>query len=301
MKCNLILALVILTSGAGLAVPASDVLSERYVQLKKIERSAEETTSQYAARIRRTYQARFAHDQSRARRASAEDLEALFDAAYLVGFYTHDARYAQYALFDLNQMESLGRTCNRCYLNLYRLFVALRQFDDARRLAEQHPLDAMEALPKVINAANFGVAQRTEFRVPDDQYALLRQPARLPHTGILIVAHPYCHFSAQAAHDISADPVLGPVFRAHSKWLAPADGDFTLEAFQEWNRQYPQMRMTIAYRRADWSLVDSWDMPVFYFIRDGKLFGKLTGWSLDSTRGPMESMLRKQGLIPEGN
>lgn len=136
MKWNAVFALVMLMSGACLAASPSPVLSERYIQLMQIERNPGETSSQHATRIRQVYEAWFAHDQSRARRASIADLEPLFDAAY---------------------------------------------------------------------------------------------------------------------------------------------------------------------RQAEWGIVDNWDTPVFYFIRDGKLFGKITGWSLDSTRGPMESMLRKQGLIPEGN
>src|SRR3546814_10826093 len=39
-----------------------------------------------------------------------------------------------------------------------------------------------------------------------------------------------CHFSVDAAEDISADPVLGPVFARHAHWLVSTPGIESIDA-----------------------------------------------------------------------
>jgi len=46
-----------------------------------------------------------------------------------------------------------------------------------------------------------------------------------------------------------------------------------------WNVAHPLARMDYIYRQGDWTAIDTWSTPTFYFFRNGKPVGKLSGWA----------------------
>lgn len=37
--------------------------------------------------------------------------------------------------------------------------------------------------------------------------------------------------------------------------------------------------MDYIYRQSDWTAIDTWSTPTFYFFRNGRRVGKLSGWA----------------------
>lgn len=139
----------------------------------------------------------------------------------------------------------------------------------------------------------------TELTLDLDRHELVRRSVDLHQAAlIVVVGHPSCHFTQNAIRDIQADPVLGDVFRAHAIWLAPQESAFDWDQFEQWNRSHPGQELAIAFRRDEWSVIDTWNLPTFYFFKDGALRAKFFGWPEQGRRAELRSALQRIGLAP---
>src|SRR3546814_19841086 len=107
------------------------------------------------------------------------------------------------------------------------------------------------------------------------------------------------HFSADAAEDISADPVLGPVFARHAHWLVSTPGNESIDAARDWNRRFPDAQVEMIPDRGEWSILPTWSMPKFHILRGGKVIETVTGWprSPNAHRQPLIDARRPAGLL----
>ena len=97
------------------------------------------------------------------------------------------------------------------------------------------------------------------------------------HGPLHIVVIAGCHFSESAARAIHADSELRDVFARHATWLAaPAQ---PLADVADWNREFPDMPMQVAWTTGEWSMLDDWAMPTYYVFRDGHETAQFQGWS----------------------
>ena len=128
---------------------------------------------------------------------------------------------------------------------------------------------------------------------------LTRTAIDLAPTQILVTAG--CHFSADAAEDISADPVLGPVFARHAHWLVGAPGVESMDAVRKWNQRFPGAQAEMIHDRGEWSIFPTWSMPKFHIVRDGKVVETVKGWprSPMSNRQSLIDALRRAGLLEQ--
>jgi len=126
---------------------------------------------------------------------------------------------------------------------------------------------------------------------------LTRTAIDLEPTQILVTAG--CHFSADAAEDISADPVLGPVFARHAHWLVGTPGVESIDAVRQWNQRFPDAQAEMIHDRGEWAIFPIWSMPTFHIVRDGKVVETVKGWprSPASSRQPLIDALRRAGLL----
>jgi hypothetical protein len=126
---------------------------------------------------------------------------------------------------------------------------------------------------------------------------LWRQRIDLRPAQILVTAG--CHFSEDAARAIAADPVLGPAFQRHARWLALPPGAEDMAALRAWNQAHPQTPLYPIYDRDEWRILPEWDMPTFYLVRDGKVLAQLKGWPADDRdqRRRLAALLRGAGLL----
>jgi hypothetical protein len=180
------------------------------------------------------------------------------------------------------------------------LLLATHRFEEARELSTSYPEAGLPRLPEFIDPLAAANGRATVWRLDDDGKSLTRTVVDLAPTQIIVTAS--CHFSVDAAEDITGDPVLGPVFASRARWLTLPPGRERIDLAREWNRRFPRAQVTMAYDQREWALLPSWSTPVFYFVRDGKVVDRVTGWrrGVDAeSRQPLISALRRNGLLDE--
>ncbi|HTX59458.1 MAG TPA: hypothetical protein VMH02_07220, partial [Verrucomicrobiae bacterium] len=64
-----------------------------------------------------------------------------------------------------------------------------------------------------------------------------------------------------------------------------------------WNRRHPREPMTFAYAESEWPAIDRWELPVFYFFRDGKLAAEVVGWPRGGRKPQILRALQQIGLV----
>lgn len=111
--------------------------------------------------------------------------------------------------------------------------------------------------------------------------------------SIVIVAS--CHFSKDAARAIRADPQLRTLFARYAVWLA--DQGESIDSARDWNREFPDQPIHIAWRDEDWPRINSWAMPTFYVFRHGHLVEKWSGWPADTGMQTLRDKLHEAGLL----
>src|SRR3546814_16145872 len=116
------------------------------------------------------------------------------------------------------------------------ILLAGRRFEQARRFTASHPDAGLSALPAFEDPLASD-AQATVWRMNAEGNRLTRTAIDLEPTQILVTAG--CHFPVDAAADISADPVLDPVFARHAHWLVSTPGIEPIDAQRQWHHRPP--------------------------------------------------------------
>lgn len=226
------------------------------------------------------------------------DLELLYRATAMAALRQPDTAYARRMQKLLEQMQTRGLAQKKFYRRVYEALTAARLFPEAIEFATAHPEVELKQLPKLDESRINTQITRTEWLVSTDKRELTRHPVDLKDwTGIVVISHPLCHFSANAAHEIMADPILSTIFDEHAKWLVGPLGIHDFDVVQRWNTEHPKASMTIAYDRDEWPF-DLSSTPTFYFFRNGKLATTVVqGWPKEGSRSQVLDALRQIGLV----
>lgn len=195
-------------------------------------------------------------------------------------------------------MQARGIAQPQDHRMLYDLLLRTRQFDAARSYTSTHPNAGLPNLPRLIDPLGAAAPAHTVWRASADGSALTRSALDLRPTRILVTAG--CHFSSDAAEDISGDPLLGPAFAAHAQWLMLPPGREDQDAIRDWNRRFPDAQAKQIYDRNEWSLFPAgWRMPVFFIVREGQVIDRVEGWrrGSDAGRQKLVDALRRAGLL----
>lgn len=191
---------------------------------------------------------------------------------------------------DLAELQRRSMVDDRNYTSLYKAFVTTRQLDKASMLAQGHPDMGIDAIPIVSSMPALPPGRPTALLVDASDRAMTRQAIDLSGPWRIVVVAG-CHFSEDAAQDISADAQLRSLFAKHAIWLASQGTSFADAA--EWNRLFPDQPIRIAWQDNEWSMLDDWSMPTFYVFRQGRLADKWSGHDMNLLR----THLRKDGLL----
>lgn len=229
------------------------------------------------------------------RGASDSDLKLLYRAASLANSGNPDTVIPAAMAATIDVMAARGIAAPAELAKARDALLTARQFDSARRFSDAHAAAQLTPLPRILGAHADFDGQPTLWQMDADSDILERRPVDTGPLQIMVLAG--CHFSADAARDIVADPVLGPLFRQHGHWLSLPPGQEDLQAVRDWNREHPQAPMEMLYDRSEWPVFTDWRMPTFYVIRHGKALGSMAGWS-SSSRAELTALLRRTGLLP---
>jgi len=224
------------------------------------------------------------------------DLKLLFRGASLTAFYSSDPAVTADMGIAFQELARRGLMDERGYSNMYQALVTARLLKEAQDFYHANKTRGLSPLPNGLQEAAFIAGDVTEMLVRDN--TLKRQSVDIKSgTHVLIVAHPSCHFSRRAVQAITTDESIRRALEGHVRWLAPQDASFDLAIIQKWNQDFPSMPMSIVYKRQEWPIIDHWDLPTFYVIKDSVLVGKVTGWGGGESKAELIAAMKKVDLL----
>lgn len=169
-------------------------------------------------------------------------------------------------------------------------------FEEARYFQASHPGLNSVTVPTIVSGSALKLSEPTALVVNSNSLerrnVMLDAPLR-----ILVIAHPLCDFSASAVQDIQGNSSIADVFADHAVWLAPPDRQLHLEIFREWNSAHPLEPILLTYRASEWPSVENWNVPTFYFFKDGHLVTWCEGWPKDGNWIRLTEALELIGAI----
>lgn len=203
------------------------------------------------------------------------DLRLLKRASEDAVFYVPSPTHVVQLQSDLAEMQRRNMVEDKDYLRLHQALVASRDFDAANALAGSHPGMDVGIVPTFHKPASLPREQPTALTVNAKNGTMTRQAFDLS-APLRIVVVASCHFSQDAVRAIEADAQLRPIFASDAIWLASQNEYFS--SVTDWNREFPDQLIHIAWQNREWSMLDSWAMPTFYVFRHGRLVKKFSGW-----------------------
>lgn len=192
----------------------------------------------------------------------------------------------------LDVMHASGEATRTQYRRLFESLVALRKFSAAGKLAVRYPDAGLPPLPSFSPSALQGTGNPA-LQVSADGSRMTRVEVDIER-GLHIVVVAGCHFARDASLGIAADPALDRLFQQRSTWLAPSSE--SIAAAVNWNREFPNRPILIAWRDEDWPQITSWAMPTFLVFRDGALIRSWSGWPADTGIGTLRAELAAAGV-----
>ena len=294
----LLLALLLLAQ-PSLAVDGDIAQRAERVKLLAEMRSRPDDLT-YADNIRREYEANFSqiNGTGELRATSDANLALYWQAVSNTAFYSDDGGVADAAVRVYEELERRALADAEATDRLFKTLLKARRFDDASAFAARHPDAKLAAVPRFIDTYPGDMASAWQFSA--DGSKAQRIGIDLKPLQIIVAAG--CHFSEDAAREISADPLLGPVFARHARWLSLQPGGENLDALAEWNRNHPRAPMLAIHDRSEWALISHWAMPTFAIVKDGKVIDSSRGWSSDGPefRAQLVALLERTGLLQAG-
>jgi hypothetical protein len=221
----------------------------------------------------------------------------LFAAADLVEFYTGNPSFADHMRAAFDALEKIGAPQHP--LRMYEAYISSEQFSNIQELLKQYPTLEAEPPPILIgdtsrepgkkiwtvNFNNNEVRQRN-FVLPQGLY-------------IIVMFEPQCHFSENAATAMELDEKLKGLTTDKISWLARIDRNFGISEVRRWNYRHPDFPVTIASDINNWTELDSWGSPTFYFFNDGVLVKKLRGWPSDDRKNEIMELIERYSTGPK--
>lgn len=273
-----------------LAIGASET-PEASARFDALDRIAD--TPEARAAIVDEYHRAFAplQTESTLRRASDGDVALAFRAAQLAAEADPDADLHDLTL-DLAELERRGVAAPAWIAETYAMLLVRRDVAAARAFREQHPDAGLSPAPGIRDESN---GKRPTVLALGHDGALIRRTVALDaHAQVVVVAG--CHFSKDAAEAIETDAVLRPLFSRNTVWITPAGENPADPELARWNLEHPLAAMSTVYRASEWPVIDTWNMPTFYFLRDGRVAAKIVGWQ--GHRDAVLAGYREIGLAP---
>jgi hypothetical protein len=270
---------------------AETEVERRYDELVKHDPDASLSDAQRFAFVGQQYDRLFKSYQTpqRLRSATHPDLRLRKRAVeYTIPLLPSPTHIAQLQL-DLAEMQRRSMIDDRDYTTLHQALITSRDFNAAETLVQRHPSMNVDAVPTFRKPVSLPPGQPTALTVRGG--SMTRQSFNLS-APLRIVVVASCHFSEDAARAIEADPQLRPIFANNAIWLASQNEHFS--SVKEWNREFPDQPIHIAWQDSEWSMLDSWAMPTFYVFRNGQMVKTFSGWFDVAT---LKHSLREAGIV----
>jgi len=154
------------------------------------------------------------------------------------------------------------------------------RFEQAQAFARSFDVSPLPTWPKVVPLASTAarrlwVLSANAERLTEESWEADQRPQ------LWVQAAVGCGFCRNAARELSADDVLGPLMKSRSHWLA-AGSDLLHAA--EWRANYQGLPLKLVTDRRGWPFEGAWTTPRFYFVRQGKVVRMESGWPRDGSQ-----------------
>jgi hypothetical protein len=230
-----------------------------------------EIAHSYATRIHR-YQ-----KESRLSHLSDGDLSLLRRAALEAYADTNVKYILDDFLLDVAEITHRGLGSSRIYRDEVYAYVQARMFDEARKVASEHPEAGIASVPKVSTEEGFNRNNPAILIWRPESKDFLARNVDLRKLSLVVVGHPLCHFTQRAVFDISREGELEAVTKG-ALWVLPQDGNLDSALLSQWNASHPGQAMAAVYLESSWPGFSYWGTPTFYFLKNGAVERSVIGW-----------------------
>lgn len=278
------------------ATPTTELQFDKFWRSIQALDSENISRHERAARASSIYQEQISDQQNIKswEKKTVSELELLFRAAYILVTNTQNHEHIKDMNGLLSEMEKRGSVRKIFYTNLFKALVLTRSFEEARQLQADQPKVNFGKLPSFRDSPALNQQSPTVWNVDLQKNEYLRQNMQLRGNHIIVVSHPSCNFSWKALSAIHADPVLSPLFfNKTTTWLLPQSENIELETIRLLNSNFPEINAKIVVYEAEWSQLDTWATPTFYFLKDGVMVAKVVGWPEGGNREKIVAALKK--------
>lgn len=213
-------------------------------------------------------------------------LDKLFRAVGIIAFYSQEANHARTLQAILNEAVKRKDIANNNNwpATVYKSYIKARLFKEANQLAQQFPKYTFEKLPEFNDHHRKDLPYISLMQLQNNAEVLTRDSFSIPSEGhVIVVAHPFCHFSQNALSAITSDLELKSVFINHSTWIMPSNESLDIDGVLEANND-SLIKYHYIYLESEWPEIDYWGTPAFYFYKDGKFIQKVVGWPKEGGR-----------------
>lgn len=284
---------IVASTAAGSVLAARDLQADYDALVAVQTRAFERSEAERGAMIASTYRERFgALTASELDALPDASLDLLFRAAEIPVGYTLDPYYGEQMNAAYERLAAHSRVEPRHRRSMFDAWVMLRRFDASRRIVDADP--GAGRLPRLHDTPVPSGAPAL-WALGEGADTLTRRPADLTRPQVVVVSHPLCGFSQNAARQIAADPELGPRFATQSLWLLPQTAALDVDQVRAWQSAHAPYRMAYVDLQRNWPGVDEWGTPTFYFFKDGRVVHKVVGWPAEGRKADLLEGLARIG------
>lgn len=163
------------------------------------------------------------------------------------------------------------------------VFVSKGRFSDAETLATSFASENSELrnrIPRFVSDAPEALSSGRQLAISTTETGLFDRGYFEfdGFTGVIMIGHPECHFSRSFFEALEDDPQLKTKLVKDTYFLMSGWQAYNNPAIPFWNTNHPEYAFTIAIDETEWSEINYWGTPTFYFFREGDLQKKVVGW-----------------------
>ena len=208
---------------------------------------------------------------------SKEELRARFDSANIAVFYSHDQKIAGEMISLYNTLHAKGAEKPEDLFTVAGAQIISRNFDRFDEISGSESLPKEFHIPAIEDhISNESIKWQILSPFPNK---LVRENFPIDKGAyVIIVSNPLCGFSIAASKAIQSDGDLSNFLSKHGLWRVPPARRLYNNEAVAWNASHPSQKMVLAYKNESWPIIDDWSTPIFYFIKNGAVVDKVTGW-----------------------
>jgi hypothetical protein len=275
---------------------ASGKLESRYDALLKAGEKGDENATHI---LIRQYGSEFAAYQTDSQRRTLgdRDMEFLFRAANMSLGRTGNAAYLADMRADFDELDRRHVAERPVISDFYDALIRTHRTDEARALLASHRQLDRES-PPVMRSGHVAKGEPSLWIANAGKRELLRLRfnVRAP-AQIVVFAGTGCHFCHIAAGDLEREPLLRDIFREYGQWVADSEDITAFDAVRQWNNDYPDMRLGIAYGDNELPTLKHQGTPTFFFLEHGAVVATVVGWPDKGNIDAIRDGLRKIDLL----